>query len=105
MLRRNTGLSKAETSLLVERILELMASAIADGQNVKISGFGTFAIRHKAPRIGRNPKTGIEATISERKVVTFRPSSILRDRVIQTADGDDRPQPKRKRQAQLIRLP
>ncbi|MHA4875306.1 HU family DNA-binding protein, partial [Enterococcus faecium] len=62
-----------------------MAAAIMNGENVKISGFGSFIIRHKSSRIGRNPKTGVEATISERDVLTFRPSTTLREKVNPTA--------------------
>lgn len=100
-----TGIPKSETALLVERTLELMAAAIMSGENVKISGFGSFIIRHKSSRVGRNPKTGVEATISERDVLTFRPSTTLREKVNPTAsDGDDQGQSK-KDQVSVNRFP
>lgn len=66
---------------MVDQILDRMAAALAAGENVKISSFGTFLLNDKAERIGRNPKTGEEATVSARRVVTFRPSQGLRDQV------------------------
>ena len=59
----------------------IAADALAGGENVKISGFGTFLLRDKAERIGRNPKTGIEVPITPRRVLTFRPSHLMKDRV------------------------
>ena len=58
-----------------------MSDALAGGQNLKISGFGTFLLRDKAQRIGRNPKTGVEVPITSRRVLTFRASQMLKDRV------------------------
>jgi integration host factor subunit alpha len=75
------GLSRAESANVVERILHHMCAALAHGQNVKISGFGSFILRDKGQRIGRNPKTGIEVPIAPRRVMTFRASQILRDRI------------------------
>ena len=75
------GLSRAECSDLVEAILKQMGDALASGQNVKISGFGTFILRDKPRRIGRNPKTGIEVPISPRRVLTFRASQKMRERI------------------------
>jgi len=66
---------------LVEQVLDLVADALEQGENVKISGFGTFVLRDKSERVGRNPKTGIEVPITPRRVLTFRPSQSLRDRV------------------------
>lgn len=66
---------------MVESILQHMCSALADGQNVKISGFGTFLLRDKGERIGRNPKTGVEVPITPRRVLTFRASQMLKDRI------------------------
>jgi integration host factor subunit alpha len=80
-LNRQIGLSRAESAQLVEQVLELVAEALAQGQNVKISGFGTFVLRDKNERVGRNPKTGVEVPITPRRVLTFRPSQSLRDRV------------------------
>ena len=59
----------------------MMSDALARGENVKISGFGTFVLRDKSERIGRNPKTGIEVPITPRRVLTFRPSQIMREQV------------------------
>lgn len=81
MLNRRVGLSRAESSRMVERIIELMSDALTQGENVKISGFGTFILRDKTLRVGRNPKTGIEVPIEPRRVLTFRPSQIMRDQV------------------------
>lgn len=78
---RKLGLSRAESASLVERVLHHMCHALSDGENVKISGFGTFILRDKGQRIGRNPKTGVEVPIAPRRVMTFRASQILRDRV------------------------
>lgn len=75
------GLSRAECSDLVEAILDEMCDALAQGQNVKISGFGTFILRDKPQRIGRNPKTGIEVPIAPRRVLTFRASQKMRERI------------------------
>lgn len=75
------GLSRAESASIVERILHHMCHALADGQNVKISGFGSFILRDKGQRIGRNPKTGVEVPIAPRRVLTFRASQIMRERV------------------------
>lgn len=76
------GLSRAESSKLIEQILDHMSDALADGQNVKISGFGSFVLRDKGERIGRNPKTGVEVPIAPRRVLTFRASQMLRDRIV-----------------------
>jgi integration host factor subunit alpha len=75
------GLSRAESANIVERILHHMCAALADGENVKISGFGSFILRDKGERIGRNPKTGVEVPIAPRRVLTFRASQIMRDRI------------------------
>jgi integration host factor subunit alpha len=80
-INRKVGLSRAESLALVEAILGRMSDALADGENVKISGFGTFLLRDKAQRIGRNPKTGVEVPITPRRVMTFRASQLLKDRI------------------------
>jgi integration host factor subunit alpha len=81
-VHREIGLSRAESSSIVEQILDHMCSALADGQNVKISGFGSFILREKGERVGRNPKTGVEVPIAPRRVLTFRASQMLRDRIV-----------------------
>ncbi len=81
ILNKQVGLSRAESAELVEQVLDLVTEALETGENVKISGFGTFVLRDKNERVGRNPKTGIEVPITPRRVLTFRPSQSLRDRV------------------------
>jgi integration host factor subunit alpha len=81
LLNKQVGLSRAESAELVEQVLDLVTDALVNGENVKISGFGTFVLRDKNERVGRNPKTGIEVPITPRRVLTFRPSQSLRDRV------------------------
>jgi integration host factor subunit alpha len=81
IVHRNLGLSRAESASMVERVLFHMCSALSDGENVKISGFGSFILRDKGQRVGRNPKTGIEVPIAPRRVMTFRASQLMRDRV------------------------
>ena len=78
---RNIGLSRNESSDLVEAVLEEICSCLEAGEEVKLSSFGTFSVQSKSERVGRNPKTGIEAVITPRRVLAFRPSHILRDRV------------------------
>ena len=80
-VNRKMGLSRAESLDLVEQILATMCTAMADGENVKISGFGSFILRDKRERIGRNPKTGVEVPITPRRVMTFRASQKLKDRI------------------------
>ena len=75
------GLSRNESAQLVETVLGHMSDAMAEGESVKISSFGTFALRDKAARVGRNPKTGEEVPISPRRVLSFRPSHLMRDRI------------------------
>ncbi len=75
------GLSRNESADLVESVLEEVSKALIDGDNVKISSFGSFTIREKGERIGRNPKTGVEVPISSRKVLVFKASHVLKDRV------------------------
>lgn len=78
---REVGLTRLESSDLLDRMLELVCESLEDDGAVKLSRFGNFSVRQKAAREGRNPKTGIEAVISARKVVTFKPSPMLKDRV------------------------
>ncbi|BAT19353.1 MULTISPECIES: integration host factor subunit alpha [Asaia] len=72
------GLSRHESADLLESVLELIAARLEKGETVKLSGFGTFSVRQKGRRVGRNPKTGIEVPILPRSVLVFRPSQILR---------------------------
>ena len=74
----NVGVSLSESSLIIEEIFEFILNELEKGEDVKISSFGTFSVRHKKSRIGRNPKTGIEVPITERNVVTFSSSNVLK---------------------------
>ncbi len=85
---RRIGLSRLESAHLVEALIEEVSDAILRGENVKLSSFGTFMQRSKRERIGRNPKTGVEATISPRKVLIFKASHIMRDRINNGQNGD-----------------
>jgi integration host factor subunit alpha len=78
---QQVGLSRTEAAELVEAVIEEISAAAAAGENVKLSSFGTFAVRHKDERIGRNPKTGEEVPITPRRVMVFKPSNILKQRV------------------------
>ena len=80
-VHRRRGLARAEAAGLVERVLHHRCHALSEGTNVKISGFGTFILRDKGERIGRNPKTGVEVPIAPRRVMTFRASQIMRDQI------------------------
>ena len=81
VVHRKLGLSRAESAGVVERVLHHMCHTLAGGKNVKISGFGSFILREKGERVGRNPKTGVEVPIAPRRVMTFRASQIMRDRI------------------------
>ncbi|MGE0119653.1 MAG: integration host factor subunit alpha [Dongiaceae bacterium] len=78
---QEVGLSRNESADLVEVVLKEIADALARGENVKISSFGSFFVRAKGQRIGRNPKTGEEVPINPRKVLVFRASHVLKDKV------------------------
>ena len=78
---QEVGLSRNESADLVEIVLKEIADALAKGENVKISSFGSFFVRSKGQRIGRNPKTGEEVPINPRRVLVFRASHVLKDRV------------------------
>ena len=78
---RRIGLSRLESAQLVEAVIEEIGDAILRGEHVKLSSFGTFQHRSKRERIGRNPKTGVEATITPRKVLVFKASHIMRARI------------------------
>lgn len=79
------GLSRNDSAELVEAVLGHISDALVTGESVKISSFGTFSVREKAARVGRNPKTGQEVPIHPRRVLTFRSSHLMKDRV---ADGN-----------------
>ncbi len=72
------GFSKKESSEIVELVFDTMKETLEKGEKIKISGFGNFVVRSKRPRVGRNPQTGEEIEISARRVLTFRPSQVLK---------------------------
>lgn len=78
---QEVGLSRNESADLLESVLEYMADALIKGESVKVSSFGSFSVRQKGQRIGRNPKTGEEVPILPRKVLVFRPSQVLKSRI------------------------
>ncbi|MCL6249502.1 integration host factor subunit alpha [Altererythrobacter sp. KTW20L] len=80
-INRKMGFSRSESLDLVEAVLARMCEAMGNGENVKISGFGSFVLRDKKERVGRNPKTGVEVPITPRRVMTFRASQKLKERV------------------------
>jgi integration host factor subunit alpha len=91
MIYTQVGLSRNESADLLEDVLERITKHLESGETVKISGFGTFSVRQKGRRIGRNPKTGEEVPILPRRVLVFRPSHVLKAHVNGTVaeEGDD----------------
>jgi len=83
---QEVGLSRNESADLVEAVLGEISTALTRGDIVKISSFGSFFVRQKGQRIGRNPKTGEEVPILPRKVLVFRPSHVLKNRINQGLD-------------------
>jgi len=89
---RCVGLSRKESAILVQSVLDELADALIAGESVKLSSFGRFLVRAKSERIGRNPKTGIEVPITQRRVMVFKPSNVLKARInglAFTNDEDD----------------
>ncbi len=84
-IHASIGVSRADSSKMVEQVLDHMCAALERGENVKISGFGSFVLRDKGERIGRNPKTGVEVPIAPRRVLTFRASHMMRDRIVKSS--------------------
>jgi integration host factor subunit alpha len=84
---QEVGLSRNESADLLESVLSEIASALARGETVKLSSFGTFSIRQKGRRIGRNPKTGEEVPILPRRVLVFRASQVLKNRINENPQG------------------
>ncbi|MFT3726838.1 MAG: integration host factor subunit alpha [Terricaulis sp.] len=89
-LARRTNMQRADANRLLSRMLDMMQDALVEGDTVKLSRFGNFNVRTKRQRIGRNPKTGEEVPITPRRVVTFRPSQMLRDFVEKGGSGRPR---------------
>jgi integration host factor subunit alpha len=84
------GLSRAESARMVEQALSEIGEALVRGDAVKLSGFGTFTVRSKGERLGRNPKTGFEVPIEKRRVMVFKPSEVLKAHINGKAvEGED----------------
>lgn len=79
---QKVGLSRTESAELVELVLDTICDRVVAGESVKLSSFGSFVVRSKNERIGRNPKTGEEVPISPRRVMVFKPSNVLKDAVL-----------------------
>ena len=79
-LYRQIGLSKHESAIMLESVLTQISNALINGESVKLSSFGTFYPRQKRERVGRNPKTGVTATINARRVISFKPSKLMKER-------------------------
>jgi len=75
------GLSKPDSVKLVEQVLEIMKGTLERGENLKITGFGNFVVKKKSDRRGRNPQTGEEITIEARRILTFKPSALLKQSI------------------------
>lgn len=88
-LHRHIGLSRTESAEMVNSVLDLVADALVDGQSVKLSSFGTFLVRSKRERMGRNPKTGEEVPITPRRVLVFRPSQVMKNVINGLEPGDE----------------
>jgi integration host factor subunit alpha len=88
-LHRNIGLSRSESADMVNAVLDLVSDALVEGQSVKLSSFGTFMVRSKRERMGRNPKTGEEVPITPRRVLVFRPSQVMKNVVNGLEGGDE----------------
>jgi integration host factor subunit alpha len=89
---QQVGLSRQEAGQFVDIILDEISEALVRNETVKMSGFGTFSVRQKGERVGRNPKTGVEVPIKPRRVLSFRASHILKDRIngiVSTRTDDD----------------
>jgi integration host factor subunit alpha len=87
-LHRDIGLSRTESADMVNNVLDLIADELVKGNSVKLSSFGTFIVRHKRERLGRNPKTGEEVPITPRRVLVFRPSQVMKNVINGLEPGD-----------------
>jgi len=88
---RKVGLSRSESSALVELVLKEISESVARGETVKLSSFGTFHVRQKAGRMGRNPKTGVDVPISPRRVIVFKASVTMKKRINNDRPTGDQP--------------
>jgi integration host factor subunit alpha len=87
---REIGLSLSESTGIVDAVIDEIAGALADNEAVKLSSFGTFGLRRKKQRVGRNPKTGVEVPITPRTVLSFNASNILKQEVNESLSGNDK---------------
>jgi integration host factor subunit alpha len=87
-VHQQVGLSRTESADLVKSILDHVTETLVDGETVKLSSFGTFMVRSKSGRMGRNPKTGEEVPITPRRVLVFRPSHVLKDMINEVDSGE-----------------
>jgi integration host factor subunit alpha len=88
-VHRQIGLSRTESADLVKLVLDMVGDTLVSGETVKLSSFGTFMVRSKRERIGRNPKTGQEVPITPRRVLVFRPSQVMRNLINGMEGGDE----------------
>ena len=86
---QKVGLSRAESSDLVELVLKHICESLSSGETVKLSSFGSFVVREKGQRMGRNPKTGVEVPIEPRRVMVFKPSNVLKARINGSEAADE----------------
>ena len=80
-LHNKMGLSRTESTQLVDSVLNHISESLVNGEDVQLSSFGRFSLRDKGQRVGRNPKTGEEVPITPRRVISFRPSTIIKDQI------------------------
>jgi integration host factor subunit alpha len=88
-VHRNVGLSRTESADLVKSVLDIITDTLITGETVKLSSFGTFMVRSKSGRIGRNPKTGEEVPITPRRVLVFRPSQVMKNQINGVESGSE----------------
>ena len=88
-VHRQVGLSRTESADLVKSVLDLVTDTLVAGDSVKLSSFGTFMVRHKSGRLGRNPKTGEEVPITPRRVLVFRPSQVMKNQINGEEGGNE----------------
>ena len=88
-VHRQVGLSRTESADLVKSVLDIMTDMLVTGETVKLSSFGTFMVRKKSGRLGRNPKTGEEVPITPRRVLVFRPSQVMKNQINGAESGSE----------------
>jgi integration host factor subunit alpha len=85
-IQTNTGFTKKEAAEMLESVLSIMKTTLETGEKIKIAGFGNFEVKQKKDRRGRNPQTGESITIDARRILTFKPSTILRQAINRTSE-------------------